>query len=398
MAPLFELPRRLALPSADSSTRRKIEQSSPILFEGDSRSGYDGIFFATDSDSMPWQPEFSNQQSLRWFLDQLLFADDELSIEDSKTLILVWLEQQFFPELHRTRPVLCCLGPQGSGKTSAERMIGRLLVGSRFDVTGIRRDKEDSFIAAVTNRVVLGLDNADSRVPWLPDSLATNATGQRYRLRKLYSTNEEVAYSPRAILLISSRDPRFNRVDVVERLLPLHFERPALYRPEDQIFGELESRRDAIMGALLTQLGEIADALPNAPPKSLPFRMADFASFGERIFRARGTSSEFLALLTRLEKVQAKFASEADGLVAALRLLLERESIRDISSGDLFRKCSQIADDNSLLMAKTAQGFGNHLTNMRRVIEIELQVRFLETGGHAGSRHISLVPVGAAKP
>ena len=71
--------------------------------------------------------------------------------------------------------------------------------------------------APVADRVVLGLDNADSRVPWLPDALATYATGQRYRLRKLYTTNEELAYTPRAILLISSRDPRFNRADVVER-------------------------------------------------------------------------------------------------------------------------------------------------------------------------------------
>jgi hypothetical protein len=125
--------------------------------------GDDGIFFAVDDDATPWQPEFGNPKALRWFLDQLLFANHELSIEDSKTLTLVWLLQQFFPELRRTRLVPCFLGPQGSGKSTAARLIGRLIVGPRFDVTGIRRDKEDAFVAAVANRVVLGLDNADSR-------------------------------------------------------------------------------------------------------------------------------------------------------------------------------------------------------------------------------------------
>jgi hypothetical protein len=360
--------------------------------------GDDGIFFAVDDDATLWQPEFGKREALSWFLDQLLFVNHELSIEDSKTFILVWLLQQFFPELRRTRLVPCFLGPQGSGKSTAVRLIGRLLVGSRFDVTGIRRDKEDAFVAAVTNRVVLGLDNADSRIPWLPDALATYATGQRFRLRKLYSTNEELAYTPRSILLISSRDPRFNRADVVERLLPLHFERPTLYRAESEIFSELERRRGGIMGALLSFLGETADALAIHPAKSLSFRMADFAAFGERIFAARQASSQFLDLLAQLERVQARFAAEADGLVEALRLLLEQGPVEDISVGDLFRKCQKIAEDNGLSIARSAQGFGRHLSNMRRLIELELQARLLESVSHARYRRISLVPAEDTKP
>jgi ABC-type multidrug transport system ATPase subunit len=65
----------------------------------------------------------------------------------------------------------CFLGGQGSGKTTAIRLIGRLLLGPTFDVTGIQRDREDAFTAAVTNRLVLGLDNVDSKIPWLPDAL-----------------------------------------------------------------------------------------------------------------------------------------------------------------------------------------------------------------------------------
>ena len=204
--------------------------------------------------------------------------------------------------------------------------------------------------------------------------------------------------TPRAILLISSRDPRFNRPDVVERLLPLHFERPTLYRSESEIFGELERRRGAIMGALLERLGEIADALSIHPAKSLSFRVADFAAFGERIFAAHETSSRFLDLLARLEKVQAQFAAEADGLVEALRLLLEQGPVEDISVGDLFQKCRQVADNNGLQIARSAQGFGRHLTNMRRVIELELQVRLLESAPHARYRRISLVPANDSKP
>ena len=85
-------------------------------------------------------------------------------------------------------------------------------------------------------------------------------------------------------------------------------------------------------------------------------------------------------------------------MVEALRFLLEQGRIEDIDVGDLFKKCRQVANDNGLLIAKSAQGFGRHLTNMRRVIEIELQVRLVEATGHAGSRRISLIPVGQRKP
>jgi hypothetical protein len=87
--------------------------------------------------------------------------------------------QNFFPALRRTRIIPAFLGPMGSAKTSTMPMIGILLCGAEFDVTGLSRGREDAFVAAVSNRVIVALDNADSRIPWLEDSLATYATGLR---------------------------------------------------------------------------------------------------------------------------------------------------------------------------------------------------------------------------
>ncbi|MGH9357708.1 MAG: hypothetical protein ACRD1O_00865 [Terriglobia bacterium] len=164
--------------------------------------GYNGdnaILFLTDSDAVPWEPEFSDDGALTWLLTQFSFdGQSALSCEEQKTLLMIWLLQNFFPALRRTRIIPAFLGPQGSGKTSAMRMIGTLLCGTEFDVTGLSRDREDAFVAAVSNRVIVALDNADSRVQWLEDALATYATGLRYRLRRLYTTNEEVSYSPKS--------------------------------------------------------------------------------------------------------------------------------------------------------------------------------------------------------
>src|SRR5262249_26171553 len=155
------------------------------------------------------------------------------------------------------RVVPAFLGRQGSGKSTGERLIGRLISGPQFEVMLVQRDRQDDFTAAVTNLVICGLDNADSRAPWLEDALATYATGVRYQRRRLFTTNERVSYDPTAIVMISSRDPHFNRPDVAERLLPFYFERPTAYQPEETIFRELELRRDAIWGALLTQVAQV---------------------------------------------------------------------------------------------------------------------------------------------
>jgi len=356
----------------------------------------DGGLFLTDADATPWIPEFgANGHSLQWFLDGFLFGDgDDLSRQDQQTLLLMFLLQQFFPARRRTRVVPALLGPQGSGKTTGQRRTGHLLIGPRFDVTALHRDREDAFVAAVTNRTVCAIDNADSRVNWLPDALATYATGTRYRMRRLYTTNDEVSYEPRAVLMLSSRDPQFNRPDVAERLLPFRFERPTRYEPEGPLFDALAARRGAIWGQLLLRLGQIADGLAETPCPRLQFRMADFATFGWAVSRiSTGDATEWERLLGRLERAQAEFASDGDGLVEALRVLLEREgSIGPIAIADFFKRAAQVAEEEHLPFPRNAIGFGKKLSSMRRVLEVELAVRLHEQRGLGRRRTVTLTP------
>jgi hypothetical protein len=357
----------------------------------EAHNGDTGIFFLTEREATPFIPEFRpDGAGLKWFLNAFLFANGQISTDDARDLLTFYIFQQYFPPLRKTRVIPAFLGPQGSGKTSAERLFGRLFLGPEFEVTGIRRDKEDALVAAVSSRVVLGLDNADSRVDWLPDALALYATGQQFRLRKLYTTNEEVSYSPRAILLLSSRDPQFNRPDVSERLLPLYFERPENYAPEHSIFEELSARRGAILGDILHQVGQIADLLPQTEAKSLRFRMADFASFGARVLEPVGQLSQWLTLLGKVEAAQAGFAAEGDGALDALRQLIVRQGlIEDLPVGDLYKKVRVIAEQESFPLPRTVQGFGRYLSTHKRVLEMELGLEFIEVRHGGGVRAVT---------
>jgi hypothetical protein len=356
--------------------------------------GEQGIFFFTEPDAAPFEPDFNAApEDLDWLLEQIPFAHGALTIEEQHNALLICLLQLFFPHFRRTAVIPAFLGPQGAGKSTALRILGRFLTGPQFDVTQLRADREDNFVAAVTNRLVCGIDNADTRVKWLEDALATYATRQRYQMRKLYTTNDEIAYRPRAFLMLSSRDPHFRRPDVAQRLLPFYFDRLDSYREEASIFDALEQRRGRVWGALLGYLGRLADVILDIPAPALRFRMADFAAFGWRATRAAGQEKAWLDILKKLDTAQSHFAAEGDGVIEVLRILLERdERIGPIESGALFRECTEVATNYGLLIPRTAPGFGQKLSAMKPIIESELGVSFVDDREHQSRRIIVIAP------
>ena len=117
-----------------------------------SYNGQNEALFFTVNNAEPVTPLFNSSGALDKFLDKFLLAKQgNLTREDQQFLLLVWLLQQFFPSLRRTRMIATMLGIEGSGKTTAVRMIGRLLLGRHFNVTGVSEKGEDAVIATLTN-------------------------------------------------------------------------------------------------------------------------------------------------------------------------------------------------------------------------------------------------------
>jgi Bifunctional DNA primase/polymerase, N-terminal len=357
--------------------------------------GDNGLLFLNDSDSEPYTPDFAaDGGQLDWLVGQFLFDDRPgYSIQDQRTLLLVHILHQFFDTRRKTRLIPSLLGPQGSGKTTGARLVGRQIVGLRFDVTKISEKKEADFIATMSAHTVAAFDNADNRITWLEDSLASYATGVRYRMRQLYTTNTEVSFDPRAMAMITSRDPHFKRPDVAERLLPLYFARPKLYVDEEKIWTELQRRRNAIWGELLTMLGAIADTLHRVEAPSLPFRMADYAAFGWAVFQPSGETDEWIALLSRLTAAQAGFAASDNSLIEILRHMLDTGDgrIGPVLTGVLFTDAKRVAEAKGYPFFKSPQGFGKALDSMKQIIEIELDVKMVEESAGGNRREISIV-------
>jgi len=369
----------------------------------------DGLLFLTTPDATACEPEFGTSGNLEWFIEKFLIVGRiVVSREDQQALLLVWLYQQFFPA--QTRMLLTLLGTQGSGKTTAARAVGRLLLGPLFQVSHISKDHQDGMVASLTNGLMLCADNLDTRNEWLEDTLCTYSTGSQIERRELYHTNRLVRFTPRAVLMITSRDPHFKRPDVAERILPIHFDKPAdtKYVADNKIYEELQTRRPAILGELLTQIAEIADSMEGVEAPSLPFRMADFAEFGWHAFNSQGRADEWESLLGRLEESQIAFASEDDVILQFLRVLLDNKGdemsglighvkeietkglIGPIDGSALFEIYVRYCKEHSLPAIKSPQVFGQKLTSMKRMIVVRLNSTVDDARGHADKRVVTI--------
>jgi hypothetical protein len=119
--------------------------------------------------------------------------------------------------------------------------------------------------------------------------------------------------------------------------------------------------------------------------------MADFAAFGWNLFAVQGKEREWIELLAKLERAQAGFAAQNDGIVEVLRLLLQRDgTVGPITTSALFKQCFEIAEAERFAFPETAQGFGRRLNAAKRTIELELKCRFSEETGHRGQRWVTL--------
>ncbi|MDP3703932.1 MAG: DUF3854 domain-containing protein, partial [Candidatus Omnitrophota bacterium] len=350
--------------------------------------GEAGVLFASTPLATPYTylpaGERPTHATLAAFLEPIRFDPAaHLSGEEWRDLLFVWMLSLFFPELHPTKIIPAFIGPQGSTKTTTARRFGLQLLGERFNVGHLEASErgEQAFIATLCGKPFAAFDNADAPIRWLPDRLATYATGHEFELRELYTTNTLAIHRPVAHLVITSRDPHFRRPDVAERLLICRLARPERFVPESAVIRQTLERRNGVWSDLLDLLNQALTALrqvPDAAPSNC--RMADFAAFGWRLSCARGgaeAASGFYSSLARIEEEQAQYVTEEDQVALCLGLWTASGGNlgRAVETGTLYRELEELARTEGLLLPKTSAALGKHLHLSRRALETALNLK-----------------------
>jgi energy-coupling factor transporter ATP-binding protein EcfA2 len=203
-----------------------------------------------------------------------------INVSDGSWPLLVgWLISAMMPT--RPTPILMIGGQQGSGKSTAARMVGGVLDpqdGAREApvAQGLPRSVGDWVVAASASWVVL-LDNLSNISPWFSDVLCKGVTGDSFARRRLYSDSDIVLTTLRRPVILTSIDAGLLRGDLGSRLLLVDLEPiPATARlTEAELWREFDDVVAGARGALFDLVAAVLKRLPNTRHNGLE-RMADF--------------------------------------------------------------------------------------------------------------------------
>lgn len=248
---------------------------------------------------------------------------------DGFTLLVSWLLATLRPGY--PYPVLALIGEQGTGKSTAARILRLLVDPIGENGTGLTRPPRDDrdLFAIAANTHVLALDNLTSIPPDLSDSLSAIATGAGLQARRLYTDSDLAAtYARRPIILNgigTSGADIAARPDLLDRTLcvPLAPVADKARAQEANLWPEVRRIAPGVLADLLDAVTCALSRLPNLQLPPLP-RMADFAAFAIAAEPAlpweEGT---FLRVYASNRQKAAEELLETDPIAAYLRNLAE---------------------------------------------------------------------------
>jgi energy-coupling factor transporter ATP-binding protein EcfA2 len=201
-------------------------------------------------------------------------ADGKEDLTDL-SLVVAWLLAALYPA--GPYPVLALDGEQGSGKSTACKMLRRLIDPNLAEHRATPRSEDDLLIAAQNGRIV-AIDNVSYLEADMADALCRLATGAGFSKRKLYSDGEEIIVSVARPVLLNGIPSLLARGDLADRALAITLPPipDAARKPEAEVWQDFAEAAPGILALLLDGLAMALRRLPTLRLARLP-RMADFA-------------------------------------------------------------------------------------------------------------------------
>ena len=213
--------------------------------------------------------------------------------EDKQLLFMVYVLSCFLPTI--AHPVALFTGPKGSAKTTAASIIRRLVDPSQIETFSYPSQKQE-VIQKLSHNWMAVFDNISSVPTWLSDVLCRASTGAGDSKRQLYSDDDDVIYSYRRCVGLTSITSAADMPDLLDRSVTFELQRisPKQRLSEQELFARLDAAMPQILGGGLDVLAEAIRIKPQVELDELP-RMADFAEWGAAIAMALGhTQQQFM--------------------------------------------------------------------------------------------------------
>jgi len=277
-----------------------------------------------------------------------------------------------------TKPILVMTGDYGSGKSTLQRVVGKLLFGDDWNVSTIQGERD--FDTSVVNKYYLVYDNLDIiKNDWIRNKIASLSTGYKVEVRKMYSNMEMFQANPIAYLALNSMSQSvYQRPDIASRLLIFRTKQfPGDVIPPHIIDADIHEFRNLILSEVLDNLCKIIKYVDNKFAYKGKFRMADFANVGYKIASAFGREYEFSHILDIMTADQRALPLEDSPLVELLdKWLATRNTFLEVSTGELYGQLKSLSETAKLFFPfKSSISFGKilqtSLANLKLYFDIE---------------------------
>jgi hypothetical protein len=248
------------------------------------------------------------------------------------------------PLEHVGRPIFNASGAMGSGKTTIQRLIKRLLDPTAPET--VRFDPRD-FLQKAMHAYIVMLDNQNTIPEWAADTLCRLVTGEADSKRRLYTDDEDFIIELRRAALLNGINVPTDRGDVLDRSLVVELERipDGVRKTEERIWELFAKEHPRLLGALFDMLSQAIALKPSIKLSRRP-RLADWGEYAAAVYEVMGWGAEqFLSDWDEIVKVQNRSTLDGSPVAQAIIKFMEDRESFEGSSTELHKKLEAIAED-----------------------------------------------------
>jgi energy-coupling factor transporter ATP-binding protein EcfA2 len=220
---------------------------------------------------------------------------------------------------HIPRPILLTTGVMGSGKSTASRVVKRLMDPTSSEAVTI--DRRD-FLQKASHCFIMMLDNQNALPEWALDTLCRLVTGESDSKRVLYTDDEDLIWAMKRGVILNGINSPSERGDVQDRTLPIELERIDKRNrlPEDDFWMQFTFALPELLGAVFTALSGALRERHTVQLEERP-RLADWGLYAAALYESQGWGvKQFVEDWQRVEEAQHQ--GTLDGSVVAQAIII----------------------------------------------------------------------------
>lgn len=204
-----------------------------------------------------------------------------------RAVLTAFMVASLMPEI--PHPILLLTGEQGSGKSTAAKIIASIVDASTVPLRKPPRDL-DSWTTAAFGSHVVAVDNLSVLPDWLSDALCRAATGDGDVKRSLFTDGDLFVFQFKRVVILNGIDVGSVRDDLADRLVTVDLHRidETDRARDDDLTQRWQNALPDILGGLLDLTAQVLEVLPTIKLERAP-RMADFAHVLAAVDRIQGS-------------------------------------------------------------------------------------------------------------